>query len=198
MFIDLVSGKDVERLNNQEFRTVLNALITAEAGQQRISLLDVDLTTRETDPDAGIDGRLKWPNVSHEIFVAGENVVQFKSGKLPVRILRAEFTKPGVQQALKSGGNYLLLVGHDYVHQSIIRLRTTLRELCREKRIPAKRAKIIFGSAIGRWISRHPAVVALPELRKNIIDFVTVKRWREENRQYSNPYNPDESRLTML
>jgi hypothetical protein len=36
-------------------------------------------------------------------------------------------------------------------------------------------------------------VVALPELHKNIIDFVTVKRWREENHQLLNPFKPDAS-----
>ena len=76
----------------------------------------------------------------------------------------------------------------------VVKLREkTLRDLCRRQKVPAKRARIIFGSAIGWWISRHFAVVALPELHKNIIDFVTVKRWREENHQLLNPFKPDAS-----
>lgn len=199
MTTELVDGKDVERLNNQELRAVLNALLTAEAGLHRVPLTDLDLTTRETDPDAGIDGRIKWPDRSHDLFSKGENVVQYKSGKITAEQIRTEFKKPGVRRALKTGGCYLLLVGHDYVRESVVKLREkTLRDLCRRQRIPAKRVRIIFGSAIARWISRHPPVVALPELRKNIIDFITVKKWREENHQLSNPFKADESRTATI
>jgi hypothetical protein len=196
--MDLIDGRDVERLNNQELRKVLNSLLKAEAALRHISLSDLDLTTRDTDPDAGIDGRIKWPNENHELLRKGENVVQYKSGKLSVRDLSIEFKKPGVQSALKLKGNYLLLVGQDYVRKDVIRLQKALKNLCRRREIPATRAKLIFGSGIARWISRHPAVVALPELRQNIIDFVNVSRWRRDNRQLSNPFLPDESRTATI
>src|SRR5437868_5436043 len=93
--LNLLDGKDVGRLNNQEFRSIVNALLRAEAGRWRVPLADLDLSTRETDPDAGIDARLKWPVNSHEVLRVGENVIQYKSGKLSLDELRTEFRKPG-------------------------------------------------------------------------------------------------------
>ena len=50
--MNLLDGKDLGRLNNHELRSIVNALLTAEAGRWHIPLGDLDLSTRETDPDA--------------------------------------------------------------------------------------------------------------------------------------------------
>jgi len=156
---------------------------------------DLDLSTRETDPDAGVDARVKWFTDGHDILRAGENVIQYKSGKLSLKDLQTEFKKPGVQRALKKGGAYLILVSQDYVRKDIIRLREKeLRKLCNRAKIPPHRAAILFGSGIARWISRYPAVLARPELRQNIHEFVTVEQWRNGNAQMLNPFKPDPER----
>lgn len=197
--MSLLDGKDVQRLNDQELRSLINALLSAEAGRYHVPLQDLDLTTRQTDPDAGIDARVKWPINGHHILKRGENVVQYKSGKLSLKGLRTEFRKPGVQATLKAGGAYLILVGQDYVRKEIIRLREKeLHRLCATKKVPSARAAILFGSAIARWISRHPAVVARPELRQNIHEFITVARWRAGNAQMSNPFKPDPERSNTI
>jgi hypothetical protein len=197
--LNLLDGEDVARLNNQEFPSIMNALLTAEAGRWHVPLVDLDLSTRTTDSDAGIDARVKWPVDGHHILKPGENVIQYKSGKLSLRQLRTEFRKPGVQAALKNGGAYLVLVGKDYGRKDVIRLREKeLRKLCARKKIPSRRAAILFGSAIARWISRYPAVVARPELRQNIHEFITVERWRKDNTQMSNPFKPDPERSETI
>src|ERR1700761_918263 len=149
MTIPLVNGKDIERLNNQELRSVMNELLTAEAGQHGIPLLDVDLTCRENDADAGIDGRIKWPDKNHDFFREGENVIQYKSGRITPADIRAEFKKSGVQRVLRAGGSYLLIAGADYVRTSVRLREETLKSLCKKQKIPQKRATIIFASAIG-------------------------------------------------
>jgi hypothetical protein len=58
MAIELIHGKDVERLKDEELRSVLNALLDADASQHRVPLVDLSVTTRNDDPDAGIDA---WP-----------------------------------------------------------------------------------------------------------------------------------------
>ena len=108
--MNLLDAKDLGRLNNHEFRSIVNALFTAEARARHVRFGDLDLSTRETDPDAGIDARVKWPMNGHDILKNGENIIQYKSGKLSLKELRTEFRKPGVQAALKNGGAYLILV----------------------------------------------------------------------------------------
>jgi hypothetical protein len=200
MSIEFITGKDVERLNDQELRAVLNALLVADATQNGVPLLDLDVSTRNSDPDAGIDARTTWPLArSHELLQAGENVLQYKSGKLTEKLLAKEFNKPGVQRALKTGGAYLFCAGHDYVAETArARHEKTLRELCRRKKIPTRRARIVFGSALARWICRYPAIVARPELRKQIREFITVERWQADNIQLSNPFRADELRKETM
>jgi hypothetical protein len=197
--LNLLDGKDVERLNNQEFQSIMNALLTAEAGRWHVPLLDLDLSTRQTDPDAGIDARVKWSTDGHDILKIGENVIQYKSGKLSLAELRTEFRKPGVQDTLNSGGAYLILVGQDYVRKDVVsRREKELRRLCARKKIPSDQATILFGNAIARWISRYPAVVARQELRQNIHEFKTVERWRRDNAQMLNPFKADPERTDTI
>lgn len=194
----LFDGKDVERLNNQEFRSVMNALLQAEAGRWRVPFSDLDLTAHDTVADAGIDARVKWPVDGHDALKLGENVIQYKSGKLSLDELRSEFRKPGVQAALKNGGAHLILAGKDYVKQGATVRQRELRRLCGRKKLPAHRAAILFGSAIARWISRYLAVVARPELRQNIHEFKTVERWRKDNAQMLNPFKADPERTDTI
>jgi hypothetical protein len=113
---DLISIDSVEHLESYAFTGVLNALLTAEADYRNVSLTDVDLTLRTTDPDAGIDGHIRWPDaVKHDVLTAGENVVQYKSGEITPARLETEFGKPGVQAALSRNGHYVLFVGRAYV-----------------------------------------------------------------------------------
>jgi hypothetical protein len=199
MAIDLVKGKDVEKLNNHDLRAILNALLQNESAQNHVPIPDLDLTCRETDPDAGIDARIKWPAaLAHDLFRVGDNVLQYKSGNLTAEQLKAEFAKPGVQKALKSGGTYLMCVGRDLVPNTADEHRKLLKKLCKNRRIPSNRATIIFGSGLARWITRYPALQAFPALGKQILDYATVERWRTDNSQLSNPFHADESRTETI
>jgi hypothetical protein len=198
MAIELIHGKDVQLLNDENLRSVLNALLDADASQHRVPLVDLDITTRNDDPDAGIDARIKWPAATeHDPLRAGENVLQYKSGKLTKELLEKEFNKSGVQKALKKGGSYLLCVGHDYVHATKERYEEQMKGLCKKKKIPISRAKIIFGSALARWICRYPAVAARAEFGKNISQFITVERWQKIP-QFSNPFRADDARIETI
>jgi hypothetical protein len=113
--IQLITGKEVAFLDNQQFPTVMNALLGAEAGQNRIPLLDLTVTSKTNDPDGGVDAQIIWPtDISHDVFTSGNNVLQYKAGKISKEILTQEFLKPDVQAALQAGGTYVFCVGYDY------------------------------------------------------------------------------------
>lgn len=195
---DLVTGKDISLLNHDAFRKVLNALIVVEANMAKVPLSDINLTTRDTDPDGGVDGRIVWPTtVSHAVFPAGNTVVQYKSGKLTDLDLKKEFVKPGVISNLKSGGNYVLFVGHDYVDPTRKQREKTLKELCKSKRVAFSRCKIFYGDQIARWVSCIPGIAIMPELGKSLPSFVTIKNL-SGNRNLKNPYKPDAPRQEVI
>ncbi len=190
----LISSKDVAGLNNHALRAILNALLTAEAGKNKIPITDLDLTLRDNDPDAGIDGRILWPEgTDHDVFRPGAVVVQYKSGTLKKGEIGREFIKRGVQDTLKvQKGQYVLFVSHAYVVSSRTKQETTLKGLCKRRRIDPRRCKIVYGDQIARWISRFPAVAIRPELGKGYPAFVTVEQW-QQHRNLKNPYklNPE-------
>ena len=96
MMLDLISIDSVENLESHTLTSVLNALLTAEADYRNVPLIDLDLTLRTNDPDAGIDGRINWPeDTKHDVLAPGWNVVQYKSGELTPRQLVKEFDTLG-------------------------------------------------------------------------------------------------------
>ena len=98
---------------------------------------------------------------------------------------------------MKSGGHYVLLVGHDYVDPTRIQRGKTLKELCRSKRVAFGRCKIIYGDQIARWVSRVPGIAIMPELGKLLPSFVTIENL-SANRNLRNPYKPDASREEVI
>ena len=95
--MNLQDGKDVERLNNQEFRSIMNALLRAETGRWNVHASQTWADTNKLDPHAmGTHARVKWSADGHDILKRGENVIQYKSGKLSIDGLRTEFRKRGV------------------------------------------------------------------------------------------------------
>lgn len=194
----LISDADVARLNNHGLRAVLNALLTAEADLHLVPLTDLDLTLRDTDPDAGIDGRIKWPRETrHDVIPTGLIVLQYKSGKLRRGEIAREFAKRGVQDALKKKGHYIFFISHPYPPPSRDRHRNNLRELCRRRRINPSRCTILYGDQIARWISRFPSVVIRPELEKGYPAFDTIEAWQHQ-RNLANPFKVDPQRQSII
>ena len=178
----LISDDDVARLNSHSLPAVINALLTAEADLRHIPLTGLDLTLRSTDPDAGIDGRIDWPNgTSHDTLPPGIIAIQYKSGKFKNGELAKEFKKKGVQKTLKSsGGKYLLFVSHAYPVWQRNAQRRSLHMLCRRRHIRPDRCTILYADQIARWISRFPSVVIRPELGKGYPAFDTIEAWSRQ------------------
>ena len=111
----LVHETDVAGLGVDDLHRVLNKLLSVEASIHRVPIADLHLTLREYDSDGGSDARVIWPaSAQHDVLFPGENVFQYKTGKIGEAGIRSEFNKCGVQDSLKKGGHYHLLIGQDY------------------------------------------------------------------------------------
>ncbi|HEY2548272.1 MAG TPA: ATP-binding protein [Candidatus Acidoferrum sp.] len=198
MSFGFVNGKDIENLNPDNLRKILNAFFEAEANTIAPGEARLDLSLRNYDPDGGVDARIRWPSsVLSETLLPGENVLQFKAEKLTLKKLENELSKPGVKQTLGHGGNYIVCVGHDYNPTDGKKWRSQFYKLLRQKRIAAKRGRILFGSDIAREVSRYPSVIVMPELAKDIPLFLTVDRWSRQ-KQHALNWKPDPARLDTI
>ena len=176
----------------------MNALLTVEANENGVPLSDLELNTRDTDPDAGIDARIRWPvSAPHDPLAAGRNTLQYISGKFKTARLAVEFGKPGVLNTLRGGGNYLLLVAHDYVGETRDKHQKEIARLCKLKKLPISRCKILYGDEIARWASRHLAIPILPEFGKPLAGFATVNQWKQDP-LFQNEYFADPSRKEVI
>lgn len=193
---DFITSSDVALLDNHALRRVLNTLLEAEANLHGIALTDLDTTLRENDKDAGVDARIQWSG-SHDVLKVGVNVLQYKSGKLTNKELRAEFAKPGVQDVLKHAGYYVLAVSHAYVTRSRDGRRELLGRLCSEAGIDASHCTIIFGDHIARWISRFPSIVIRREFNKGLPGFSTVEDWQQQP-LFRIPFHSDKGRDEII
>jgi hypothetical protein len=195
-FPGLIDGQDIENLNPDNFRAVLNAFITVEANFSGVAPDKLGLSLRNNDPDGGIDAKVQWPaGASSELLLGGENALQFKAGKLVLSDLKKELSKPGVKQTIRGGGNYILCVGHDYNSTDAGKWRQKFHRLLRGKRIPLKKSRILLASEIAHLVSRYPSVVVMPELGKDIPLFLTVGRW---STQHNLGWKPDAARLETI
>jgi hypothetical protein len=163
MDIELITGKDVAFLDTQQFPIVMNALLVAEAGQNRVSLLDLTVTSQTNDPDGGIDARLLWPaQFQHDVLAPGANILQYKAGKISTEILANEFSKPDVQAAIQAGNTYVFCVGYDYPDKWVKYYRA--RERCLAEIV--KRGEAV----LARWpdVDMRAVGVAVLEQRKPV------------------------------
>jgi DNA-directed RNA polymerase subunit F len=193
----LIPGAVISSLGHEQFRKVLNTLLIVEASINRVPLQALDISCRDTDPDGGVDAKVRWPSgLNHDVLKDGETVLQYKSGKISLRQIETEFRKPGVQKTLRAGGRYVLMVGHDYIEKRAAQLRQKLKSLCRNRRFPINKCEVLFGSQISRWICRHPSVIMMPELGRGYPAFVTAGRWLQ-SRELQNPWKPDVARTQI-
>lgn len=193
----LVHETDVAGLGVDDLRRVLNKLLSVEASIHRVPIADLHLTLREYDSDGGIDARVIWPaSAQHDVLFPGENVFQYKTGKIGEAGIRSEFNKCGVQDSLKKGGHYHLLIGQDYNPPKLTKLQKCLAVLCKKKRIPKTRCQILGAGQIARWICRHPAVITVRELGKGLPGFWTVESWAQ-GPALRNPWKPDAQRADV-
>lgn len=193
-----ITAADIARLDDHAFCKVMNTLLTVEASIHKVPLANLDLTTRDNDPDGGVDAMIEWPNgEEHETLQAGKTAIQYKSGKLPLKELQREFKKAGVQKTLREGGSYLVVVGYAYAKPGTERLRAELRKLCKRRRLDPSKCALLVGGHIATWVSRHPAIFIMPELGKNLPAFVSVAEWRSAQ-SMRNPWKPDQARVDMI
>ncbi len=196
MPFEFLDGKDIEGLTPDDLRTVVNRILELEAVARRVALTGLDLSVRNNDPDSGVDARVQWPSgVSSDILLGGENVVQYKAGKLKPTTLKDEIRQPGVRDALNRDGNYVVCVGHDYNPTAAKKWRGALGKLFRNRRINPNKCRILFATDLARIANCYPSVIILPELHKDISLFLTVDRWSQ---QHSLKWTPDELRLETV
>src|SRR5712691_3731040 len=157
-----VTVDDVSGLNSFEFPDLLNRLLRAETSRIGLLPTNVQTTLRVNDRDGGVDARVRDASSQSDWIPQGLSVWQFKSGAdHGPADLRREFLKPRVQEALRQGGCYVIVVKEALNTDKQESREEALRECCSKAGIPSDRCRLLTAERIALWATQHPALCLL-------------------------------------
>ena len=192
-----VNEIEISQLDPVGFVNFMNHLLSAESNLAGIPSANVHTSLRVTTPDRGVDARLENGTQNDDWLPLGTSVWQFKSGKDHVQAkLRKEFQKPGVQEVLKAGGSYCVVVSDDLVDPHFQERKRNLEGYCRELGVPTDRVHLLAAGNIATWARKHPAMRLLlggPGLGD-------LFRWETWNAlpQFDQPFAIDQQRQNIM
>lgn len=192
-----VDETDVARMDAIGFVNFVNHLLRAEGSRVGIPPVNIHTSLRVNTPDGGVDACVE-DNVQQSDWIPlGTSVWQFKSGKDHEQAkIRKEFQKPGVQEVLKAGGSYCIVVCDDLGNTQLRDRKKVLEDCCRGAGFSTDRARIYAADKIADWTKRHPAMRLLlggPSLGD-------LFRWETWNAlpQFGQPFAADPQRQDIL
>ena len=154
-----VDETDVSQMDPIGFANFVNHLLRAEGSRVAIPPVNIHTSLRVNTPDGGVDARVEDNGQQSDWIPLGTSVWQFKSGKDHEQAkIRKEFQKPGVQEVLKAGGSYRILVCDDLGNIQLRDRKKVLEDCCRDAGISSDCALIYAADKIAAWARRHPSM----------------------------------------
>ncbi len=192
-----LQGHEIEQLDAAAFADLLNRLLEAEADRNGLPQEAVETTEKITAKDAGIDARVRGrPTEWSKWLPSGLVAVQYKSGGIDPAELREEFQKGGVQEVVRQGGSYVVLLGRDYEDpQRQRRIQALMEEFQALGLQP--RSRFWTATDIARWASEVTGLLLLRYFRRPIGELVRFEDWAGQ-RQHQLPFEPDELRRRVV
>lgn len=173
-----VAENEIEVLENHELRPLLNILLREEARKYGIPPHALQLTDVDNVSDEGIDARIQ-----HNLALPpqcriphGLSVWQYKAGNATASEIARESQKPGIQDAIKSGGTYCFITGYSCSHAMRKSREKALNEAFVACNQPPK--GILFTAAeIADWLSDYPTIAADFLRFRMPDDLITFEQW---------------------
>lgn len=189
-----VRAEEIERLDNNRFVDFMNRLLRAEGSAVGILQANIETSVRQYEPDAGIDARVTGASGS-EWIPEGLSVWQFKSSDLEPYEIREEFQKPGVQEAVRAGGTYCLVIGESLTP---IRQRNRKEELVHlfvAAGIDPPHYRLYTADQVANWALQHPSFALWFDHPVG-----ALTRWEKwaNNPQFQLPFYADEQRSQII
>jgi len=186
--------EEIERLDNIRFVEFMNRLLRTEGAAAGISQNNIETSIRQYEPDGGIDARVTGASGS-EWIPEGLSVWQFKSTDLEPREIQKEFKKPGVQDAIRSGGYYCLVLGESLTPAKERNRKEKLNRLFTDAGIEPPRYRLYTADKVAYWASQHPSFVLW--FGYPIGALTAWEKW-VNNSRFQMPYYSDEQRSQIM
>jgi hypothetical protein len=193
-----VGPREVALLAELPFADLLNRLLRAEGNRSGWSPTNIQTSLRISDPDGGIDARVRDADNTSRWVPPGLSIWQFKSGDISPKELQNEFrSAPAVQESIHRGVAYCLVVGEDLSDPKTRHREETLRRLFLEQRLEPK-FRLMTASHVAEWASEHPAVCFLPYFPRPVYgDFMRWEKWADLSR-FRNEFRSDGQRHAII
>lgn len=153
-----VEPAQVGGLSGALFQELINRLLDVEVASAGSSGVGLHTSYRENVGDKGVDAAL-YSAIATEWVPAGDSAWQFKAGDLGPESCAVELEKAKrVQEILRNGGKYRLVLGKSMEDYLIDRREEALRNKAKELGfdVSGDTFKIIAGGRLATWVERHP------------------------------------------
>src|SRR5205085_9259838 len=124
----------------------------------------------------------------------GLSIWQFKSGRdhAPAK-LKEEFGKPRVQEAVRQGGSYIVVIGEDLNDKKFEARRKALDACCLAAGIPQEQCRMLAATHMAQWASEHPPIWFLPYFSRPLFgDWMRWERLAADDR-FQQDFTPDQA-----
>lgn len=193
--IQEITGTEIEQLDERRFVEMMNRLLWAEGARAKIPNLNIETSLRLHDKDRGIDARVtSAADVKCQI-PTGLTVWQFKKGKPDKRTILAEVKKPGVQEALKAGATYCLVLSAD-LNPAMRDTRKAWIGAAFEQMGTDAPYLLMTGSQVAAWAGEHP--VFLLHLGRPVAGLWRLDQWRDTQVAHQVEFQFDDARHDLL
>jgi hypothetical protein len=161
------------------FVPFMRQLMLAERVKVRLTGDALRLAQNENEPDGGIDAAVSNTATSNW-FPAGNSVWQFKRANVnPAALAKELRDAPAVQQALRDGESYRVVIGVGLTEQTIRSRTKALVEAAKDLKIDIadEQIKVIDANQICDWIDELPSVATSTHLTGSRKAMISIEAW---------------------
>lgn len=179
------------------FSEFVNRLLEAQVQSQKIAGHLLAVTREENTPDGGVDAALR-DAVASGWLPAGASAWQFKRGDLQPKKAADEFAGAAwVQEIVRQGGTYVLVLGRPLPDQLIESRRTAVMKKAVELGVleagDTDRIRVYDANRLARWGSAFPSLALSPLIGGPGPVASNFDRW-SEGRPHTVGWVPDQAR----
>ncbi|MEO7222867.1 MAG: type II toxin-antitoxin system MqsA family antitoxin, partial [Devosia sp.] len=202
-----VAPDHIASLTPQLLARLTQRLLTAEAQTHGLPMSGAHVAAELTVGDGGEDALFRWdggpdrtqflPSRRNQFQLKATNIGAAAAGRDVLD--RRGAIKPMIQNELQAGANYIMMVTHPAVRQSMARHEAAIvSSLTSAGFTPAPGQVVVMdGSQIAQWVNSHPGVAAwlLGHIHPGLSVFHDLTHWGGRHEHERSPWVPEDERL---
>lgn len=198
-----ISAKDIELLNETDFRELIDNLLHAETSNSREYVIYLSVPSKENTADDAEDGRLILDNkftvnqfiTHHKTFfqIKAYDIQPKECANEIVRTINGrEEIKPKIKQAIEDGYSYVWYIKKNLSPRMRNQRIAKTKESFAKHDIHNVEVQLIDADGLKNWVNKFPSLIAYVKFCIKKQDSNGIQ-WLEQCPEYKTPYKSSEA-----